>query len=865
MAAIQTKLMVKTHSMKNNQPDNILLDLFTEEAAETMGIRPGGGITAERPAELTFREASTLPVMPAAEPVPDEEQRAYWRTLRAFFRSGQGGELPKDSYPALLAPYRNRPHMERNIPLWMEEEAGGQVMPLHELLTERIARSAPGEGDAKILKDNLLRLEVIVREKVQFAEDAYQAFAVIDDSLETLVARLNVGGAEGETFANDVNNLRKHIPRQGLLVPFSPNAPFYLLAALVRNHLAGKRKVLQEKIKRLTARLKEILAVEQDKKPESHSADKLQGALDFAESYFNFEELSSVIPTGGSAVMPEERQQRIEKIVALLEDTKADFFQKNACVILGEQLAASAKVDWENAFEKCTVLVAPPGRDCRLAMDVFDKKMAEYAELFAAIRTAELEVDDKYTPEIHGDFFAHFDWRSFTAEEMAVCPPVLLFTKDDSLMESELNEFSQLLSSNRPVKLLVLKQGVSAAAGGFAYRQELGAMAIAHRNAYVLQSASVAPGKLVEGFREGLGNYAPALFYIFLPTGDEQTLSGPNLWTSAAVEGREFPGFVYNHEQGARWGSRFNILHNPQPEDDFPLHRLVFQNEKGEEGTLELPFTFADFAAQDGHYAGQFHLVPPEFWTDDFVPLGDYLKLPPAELYAKVPYIWVVDEQNNLQKAAVAWPLVLTCQERLDFWHFLQENAGVHSYHVEQATGRLRQELEAEFSKKTADLQAAHAAELDKAKEEEGRVAMERLAAVLLDLDTSELVTTAPTPKPQNLKTSKPKTPEPKTSEPDSLQPEAPKQEEEEILSLGEPWIDTPLCTSCNDCININKRLFGYDANKQAFIADPKAGSFRELVLAAEKCPVSIIHPGAPVNPDEPGLAELVKRAEKFN
>ncbi|MCF8245507.1 MAG: ferredoxin [Saprospiraceae bacterium] len=854
--------------MKNNQPDNILLDLFTPEAAEAIGIRPGGGLTTERPAELTFSQASTLPVRPTAEPAFDEEQRAYWRTLRAFFRSGKGGHLPMDAdgahcYPALLAPYRNRPHMERNFPLWMEEEAGGQVMPLHELLTERIARSAPGEGDAKILKDNLLRLEVIVREKVQFAEDAYQAFSVIDDALETLVERLNIGGTEGDIFANDVNNLRKHIPRQGLLVPFSPNVPFYLLAALVRNHLTGKRKILQEKIGKLTARLKEILAVEQDKKPESHSADKLQGALDFAASYFNFEELSSVIPTGGSAIMPEERLHRIEKIVSLLEDTNADFFQKNACLILGESLAANAKVDWEHAFEKCTVLVAPPGRDCRLAMEIFDKKMAVYAGMFAAIRTAELEVDDKYTPEIHGDFFAHFDWRSFTAEEMAVCPPVLLFAKDKALMESELNEFSQLLSSNRPVKMLVLKQGVPTSATGFTYRQELGAMAVAHRNAYVLQSASVAPGKLVEGFREGLGSYAPALFHIFSPTGEEQTLSGPNLWTSAAVEGREFPGFVYNHEQGARWGSRFNILHNPQPEDNWPQHRLTFQNESGDEMSLDLPFTFADFAVQDAHYTGQFHLVPPQFWTDDLVPLGDYLKLPPAELYAKVPCVWVVDEKNNLQKAAVAWPLVLTCQERLDFWHFLQENAGVHSYHVEQATGRLRQEMEAEFLKKTADLQAAHATELDKAKEEEGRVAMERLAAVLLDLDTSELVATPSAPAKPAKAAPTPKSEIPKSETPQS---EIPKSEIEnpEILSLGEPWIDTPLCTSCNDCININKRLFSYDANKQAFIADPKAGSFRELVLAAEKCPVSIIHPGAPGNAGEPGLEELVKRAERF-
>ena len=42
-------------------------------------------------------------------------------------------------------------------------------------------------------------------------------------------------------------------------------------------------------------------------------------------------------------------------------------------------------------------------------------------------------------------------------------------------------------------------------------------------------------------------------------------------------------------------------------------------------------------------------------------------------------------------------------------------------------------------------------------------------------------------------------------------------------------------CTSCDECININKKLFAYDENKQAYIADPKAGTFRELVMGAEK------------------------------
>ena len=87
----------------------------------------------------------------------------------------------------------------------------------------------------------------------------------------------------------------------------------------------------------------------------------------------------------------------------------------------------------------------------------------------------------------------------------------------------------------------------------------------------------------------------------------------------------------------------------------------------------------------------------------------------------------------------------------------------------------------------------------------------------------------------------------------------------EEAEGFDEPWINTPLCTSCNDCTNINPKLFIYDENKQARIGDLGAGSFDELVRAAEKCPARCIHPGKPQNPDEPHLDDLVRRAAPFN
>ena len=69
----------------------------------------------------------------------------------------------------------------------------------------------------------------------------------------------------------------------------------------------------------------------------------------------------------------------------------------------------------------------------------------------------------------------------------------------------------------------------------------------------------------------------------------------------------------------------------------------------------------------------------------------------------------------------------------------------------------------------------------------------------------------------------------------------------------------------CDDCMGVNKMMFAYNDNKQAILRDPKAGPYADLVKAAEICPAKCIHPGKPLDPNEPGLEELVARAEPFN
>ena len=80
-----------------------------------------------------------------------------------------------------------------------------------------------------------------------------------------------------------------------------------------------------------------------------------------------------------------------------------------------------------------------------------------------------------------------------------------------------------------------------------------------------------------------------------------------------------------------------------------------------------------------------------------------------------------------------------------------------------------------------------------------------------------------------------------------------------------EPYIETARCTSCDECININKKMFAYDENKQAYIKDKNAGTFAEIVQAAEKMHGRDHSPGHAAQPKEKNLEKWIERAKPFN
>jgi hypothetical protein len=337
--------------------------------------------------------------------------------------------------------------------------------------------------------------------------------------------------------------------------------------------------------------------------------------------------------------------------------------------------------------------------------------------------------------------------------------------------------------------------------------------------AYVLQAPASHLYRQKEHIQKALEFAGPAIFSVFVPFTDERQLLPAYLVSAAAMESRVFPAFSYNPAAGAGLAARFDISCNPEVTEDWPRRELRYEDEQLQAVVEEVAFTPADFAATDVSKSGHFALAAKDSWAEGLLPVADYVDRENGNAVDAVPSIAVVGRDNVLQRLVVDEAMIRSVRRYRERWHALQELGGVHNSYADAA----RQLAEAE-AKAQAQTRAAQAEPLPKADVEVRQPVVDEVLA----------------------------------------EPQA----EEAVVDAGESaneaYIETPRCTTCDECTNRNDRLFAYDENKQAYIKDLDAGTYRDLVEAAEVCQVSIIHPGLPRNADEPGLEELIERAKPF-
>ncbi len=841
---------------------------------------------------------------PSSSPEGEEKKSAAprgaieeLRKLRRFHLAGSGavtdGGLPAgDFVPALLVPLRISEEVRHDYPLFLypvpREEDGAICSPVGDFLAA-LFDSVEGDGPP-LVKRLLPDLEKEIGGRVASESRPALAAELFERCRVELSAKLRLGDEEKDTFLAGTSRMKDAIPDGGTFLGFGAASPAHLFLAAAKGVRTREIAPFRESVGRLLEQVRSLLDVEKSKDPGAREPEAIRESVgDAVDDLIDSELLSNVIgEQRGSGHMDTERRERLTEVASRLRAFLDRDDEALVHILHGDDFDAAG-------FDEEPICAVRRCDDpCTEAFELAERLASERAALYRAVRIGRLEVAGKYYPPHHNPWFETFGPDAFTRDERLTLPLVAAFDSADRIAGEGLQSLSRLLRGESPVHILVpIRPGGNPGEGTdpgkySRARLELAYIGISLRKAWVDHSSAARPDHLARSFSSSLSTTRPAL-HLYTP-GLDDLRHAPrlNTWLRCGIEleGRAHPFFRYNPEGGPSWASRFDFTGNPQPESDWPVHSLEVPGGKDGTKEVELPFTFADFAVLEERFASSFRVIPESIGDEHLIDVGSYIDLDPEVMSERIPFIWAVDGHGEQFRLAVTRKLALLAADRLSFWNTLQELAGVQSEYIRRAAEEAREKTLAEAKIELEAVRAAHAEEVETIRDDiVDRMVRSLTAALLGDGGVAPPPVTAvaheegeksetpaasadvggeePFP-PEAAETVEEETAPAKTEEAEETGEVAATAEGVDEEEAEDPWVDTPLCTSCNECTDINDTLFVYDENDQCEIGDPKGGTYEELVRAAENCPVGIIHPGTPLNPDEPNLDELRKRAAAF-
>lgn len=476
-----------------------------------------------------------------------------------------------------------------------------------------------------------------------------------------------------------------------------------------------------------------------------------------------------------------------------------------------------------------------------VSLGLFEGHMRSMAEGFKTIRMAEAELKGEGNFQTREKDLQYFNWEAFTDEEYLLSPPVVAVGGDGAMFDIGFQNVSRALMSGRPIKIFVLDTQVYSNTGGQActsgyigqvsdmapygkawkgkteVRKEMALIGAAHRTAFIMQGSLANYTHLIEGYIDGMNTRRPALFCIYSVCQPEHGVPDDSTMhrSKMALESRAYPLFRFDPDAGESWEECIEMDGNPSMDDDWPVYKLEYVDDDGKQQVMEMPMTFADFAVGEARFRKHFRVAPVDTWNDSMIPLAEFIDLDEDDREDCFPYIWSVDKKNRLMRVLVAQEIVRSTEERRDYWRTLKGLAGLtNKIDPAAIAAQVRGETAQKLAKGLMSMLSGDGADLS------------------IDIPTEANGAPAAAAAP--------------------------------AAGFEAAFIDKSECTACDECVNINPKIFKYDENKKAFVDDPRGGPYKDIVRAAEKCTGQCINPGTPSDPSEKGIDKLIKRAAKF-
>jgi pyruvate/2-oxoacid:ferredoxin oxidoreductase alpha subunit/ferredoxin len=323
------------------------------------------------------------------------------------------------------------------------------------------------------------------------------------------------------------------------------------------------------------------------------------------------------------------------------------------------------------------------------------------------LRRAELEVKDKYRPEVHDLEIGHLDWGQLKEQEKQLLNPLFLIGDSQLFAQANSNGLLDLLLLDMPIKVVVLDAVNETRTAGLSRANTALFAAMSLRHAQILRGSLADSQALFDGLRDGIHSLQPALFHILTPA-KESLVDHGGSWkqlADLALQTRAFTSFRYDPDIASGYmATDIRIDANPSSADNWVVGALHY-TEGEEEKSKDYTWTYADWLLRQK--AWQKHFRKPEA-GETTVPIADFLNMAPSARNGQTPIVYSVGQDRQLEAYAADGAVVGATQNILRQWNSLREIAGALTPYPEKLQQQIEQSLREEYEQSLADLKASY-------------------------------------------------------------------------------------------------------------------------------------------------------------
>lgn len=409
----------------------------------------------------------------------------------------------------------------------------------------------------------------------------------------------------------------------------------------------------------------------------------------------------------------------LRQLLHLLKDGPTGAGRSRQSIIMDNTIEWAGKYPW-NLFSD-PILMITPNEITGKVNGIVQSLIRHTLDNLRLIKRAELEIKNKYEPDIHNRQIAGLEWDQLSSEEKKTIPAITVVLRKENLFNENIEGLTDLIKSGPPVKFFILDASTNPVTPASITDQtsiSLLISFIALQSAYVAKVSLASQNNFFNRVVETYQYNGPAILWVLAPNAKLHNEHIPKtaLRHAFAVNTRAFAELVYNPTSApGQLSDGIKIDTNPSFKQAFTSSLLQYMIDENQT-EVSYSMTWADWAYTLKGLEKEF--TPYSAQMGSPTPIAEYLDLDIDKRSGLVPVIYRVGSKKELQQFVASKKIIGATIASRAFWNIFTEISGENSSIPEKSRKQIEEKLSAAFEDEKDKIIAGYESKIASLEEE---------------------------------------------------------------------------------------------------------------------------------------------------